>query len=59
MKQVPLGVATALTSSNACASEFAELYVYQDGPHLVEKAKQIVEQLDKDDFNGSNGWLEK
>ena len=59
MKQVPLGVATALTSSNARASEFVELYVYQAGPQLVEKAKQIAEQLDKEDFNGSNGWLEK
>ena len=59
MKQVPLGVATALTSSNAHASEFVELYVYQAGPQLVEKAKRIAEQLDKEDFNGSNGWLEK
>ena len=33
--------------------------VYPTGPQLVEKAKQIAEQLRKSDFKGSNGWFDK
>jgi hypothetical protein len=29
------------------------------GPQLVEKACQIAQQLGKNNFKGSNGWLEK
>ena len=33
--------------------------VYPSGPQLAEKAKEIAEQLGKNNFKGSNGWLEK
>ena len=33
--------------------------IFPMGPQLIEKAKQIVKCLGKDDFKGSNGWLEK
>ena len=33
--------------------------VFPTGPQLMEKAKQIASCLGKEDFKGSNGWLEK
>ena len=33
--------------------------VYPSGPQLAEKAKEIAERLGKNNFKGSNGWLEK
>ena len=33
--------------------------IFPMGPQLIEKAKQIASCLGKDDFKGSNGWLEK
>ena len=33
--------------------------IYPDGPQLKEKAKEIAERLEKSDFKGTNGWLEK
>lgn len=33
--------------------------IFPMDPELLEKAKQITTCLGKDDFKGSNGWLEK
>ena len=33
--------------------------IFPMGPQLIEKAKQIATCLGKDEFKGSNGWLEK
>ena len=33
--------------------------IFPMGPQLVEKARQMVEQLGKNSFKGSSGWLEK
>jgi len=33
--------------------------IYPGGPHLIEKAKLIAEQLGKHNFKGSNGWVGK
>jgi len=33
--------------------------IYPAGPQLVAKGKEIAERLGKDEFKGSNGWLEK
>lgn len=33
--------------------------IFPMGPQLIEKAKQIATSLGKDEFKGSNGWLEK
>ena len=32
---------------------------FPGGPELIEKAKQITQQLGKSSFKGSNGWLGK
>ena len=31
--------------------------IFPGGPELIEKTKQIAQQLGKSNFNGSNGWL--
>ena len=33
--------------------------IFPMGPQLIEKAKQIATCLGKNDFKGSNGWLDK
>lgn len=33
--------------------------IYPTGPQLIEKAKEIAARLNKPDFKGSNGWLQK
>lgn len=33
--------------------------IFPMGPQLIEKAKQIATCLGRDEFKGSNGWLEK
>ena len=33
--------------------------IYPGGPELVEKAKEIAENLGKPEFKGIQGWLNK
>ena len=33
--------------------------IYPDGPQLLQKARKIAECLDKHEFVGTNGWLDK
>ncbi len=33
--------------------------IYPSGPQLCEKAKQIVDQLNFEDFKASNGWFDR
>ena len=53
---VPLNILIALFDwfKLACSKN-----IYPGGPQLVEKARQIVAALGKNEFKDTNGWLER